>query len=172
MNSYLFQNSNDRHDCFRRTDYWIDDECYVGFTLSGKTVKVLDWGTARHSVHSNMMDGSLWHQFQKSISHSQTTSENRNQSDTVGDFVALAIQMLLCLFLADTNSQWNLPCIQSRRCFVSQVVSHLSQNAAESPRRRFRRPQDRDLVEEDRMLGNMDVWSEFSFRCLLSHGKL
>ena len=79
--------------------------------------------------------------------------------------MALAIQMLFGRFLSDTNTQWNLPGIQSSRGFISQMISHLSQHAAESPRRCFRRTQNGDFVEEDRVFGYVDVGAKVSVGC-------
>ncbi len=120
--SYLFQNSNDSHDSFSTGNNGIHNKGNVRITFTWQSIEILNRSSSRHMIHTNMVDSSLWEQLQYSIRHSQTTSQNRNQSDLVSNLVSHAVIVLVHRFLSNRNRNRNFAGLEKCCRLIAQMI--------------------------------------------------
>mmetsp|Transcript_50331 Transcript_50331/g.75219 ORF Transcript_50331/g.75219 Transcript_50331/m.75219 type:complete len:212 (-) Transcript_50331:232-867(-) len=141
--SPLLQDSNNRGDGVTRRNNGIQYIGNISETLARESIVVLD----RHSrdfvfVHADMMNASIRQKFQHGLCHSQSTSQNRNESHAIRQLVAMRIGLHRVGSKGRVRYFWNrnihILGMQRRGSFVAQVIRHFPQHRAKLAwRRRF-----------------------------------
>ena len=148
MHTYLFQYRKDGQNSFCTGNDGVNDKGNICSAFSRQSIEVLDRLGTRQVVHSNVMDGCLRQKLQKGVGHAQSTSQNGNEGDSVGDFVSSAnLHMLILRFLAVGDGYWNFTSFQIGCRFVAKVIGYFFQDLPELSRRRVGGTQNGNLLQ-------------------------
>ena len=84
--THLFENRDDRHDRFGRSDNRIQNVGDIRPALTPRqAVEVLDGGDmdSRSPVHSDVVNGRVWKELEHGFGHSEAAAEDWHQGDPI-----------------------------------------------------------------------------------------